>query len=351
MREEIIKLLDELLITHSPGGWEQEMDEIVTKHLNQCADEVYHDPHGNIYVKFAGKEGGPLTVITAHKDENSLIVRKIDEDGKMWLDPIGGSTPFKYGEGPFDLITANEVIEGVLCVGSTHCSNLSSRVNSAKTGRLTWDMVYLDCKLNREQLKERGAMIGDRAVIGRRRKQPMYLHDKYICSYALDDKAAVAILLILARQLKETPPVNDVCVAITTCEEGGVSGATYISRQLDPHDFIAVEIAPVVEEYPIKMGEQPVVLFKDGHYHYSPELSRGLIAAGERCDVECQPAVIRSFGSDASISAKAGMTGRAACIGFPTENTHGYEVTTLAALENCVSVLFEYFTQACISNQ
>ena len=346
MREDIVKLLDRLLVTHSPGGMEREMDETVKEHLAQCADHIHHDPHGNIYVRFNGREGGPLTLISAHKDEISLIVRKIDEDGKMWLEPIGGSRPSKYGEGPFDLITANEVIEGVLCIGSSHSSSLSSRVYKAKTGLLTWDMVYLDCKLNREQLRERGAMVGDRAVIGRRRKQPMYLQDEYVCGYALDDKAAVAILLLLACKLKENPPIHDVCLAITSCEEGGVSGAAYISRRLDPHDFIAVEIIPVAEEYPIKMNEQPVVLFKDGSYHYSPGLSRELIAAGKHCNMECQSAVIRSFGSDASISSKAGLTGRSACIGFPTENTHGYEVAPLAAMENCVKTLFEHFTHS-----
>lgn len=345
MREDIIKLLDRLLVTHSPGGLEWEMDEAAKEYLAQCADEVHHDPHGNIYVNFAGKEGGPLTLISAHKDENSLIVRKIDEDGKIWLENIGGSSPYKYGEGPFDLITSSGVIEGVLCVGSTHSSGLSSRIYKARTSLLTWEMVYLDCKLNREQLRERGAMVGDRAIIGRRRKTPMYLHDEYVCGYALDDKAAVAILLILACKLRETPPIHDVCLAITACEEGGVSGAAYVSRQMDPHDFIAVEIIPVAEEYPIEMGEKPVVLFKDGYYHYNPELSRELMAAGRLCGIECQSAVIRSFGSDASVTAKAGLSGRSACIGFPTENTHGYEITRLDALENCVKVLFEYFTE------
>jgi putative aminopeptidase FrvX len=343
MREEIIDLLNKVLITHSPGDMENEMNEIVKEHISQCASEVFHDPHDNIYIKFAGKQGGPLTLISAHKDELSLIVRKIDDDGKIWLEPIGGSMPFKYGEGPFDLITSNGIIEGVLCIGSTHSSDLSSRVYRAKTGLLTWDMVYLDCKLDQKQLKELGAMVGDRAVIGRRRKQPMYMNNEYVCGYALDDKAAVVILLILAKKLKETPPIHNVCLAITSREEAGVSGGAYISRHLDPFNFIAVEIVPVVEEYPIKMNEQPVVLFKDGIYHYSPELSRELISAGKRCGIECQTAVIRSFGSDASVSAKDGLSGRSACIGFPTENTHGYEIVPITALENCIKVLFEYF--------
>jgi putative aminopeptidase FrvX len=239
-------------------------------------------------------------------------------------------------------------MEGVLCIGSAHSSHLSSRINEAKTSALTWEMVYLDCKMDGEQLSESGAMVGDRAVIGRRRKKPMYLNNEYVCGYALDDKAAVAILLILARKLKETPPVQDLCLAITSAEETGASGAAYLSRKLNPRDLIAVEVAPVAEEYPIEMNEKPVVLFKDAVYQYSSQLSRDLIAAGERCEIECQPAVIRGYGSDASVTTKIGLNGRPACICFPTENTHGYEVAPLAALGNCVSVLFEYFTQGAL---
>ena len=344
MREEIIELLNKVLVTHSPGDIENEMNEIVKEYLSQYADEIHHDPHDNIYIKFAGTKGGHLTLISAHKDEISLIVRKIDDDGKIWLEPIGGSIPYKYGEGPFDLITSNGVLEGVLCIGSSHSSDLSSRIHRARTSPLTWDIVYLDCKLDKSQLAEKGAIVGDRAVIGRRRKQPMYLNNEYVCGYALDDKAGVVILLMLAKKLKETPPTHDLCIAFTSREEAGVSGGSYISHQLDPHDFIAVEIIPVAEEYPIKINDKPVVLFKDGTYHYDLMLCRELVFAGKRCEIECQTAVIRAFGSDASISAKNGLNGRSACIGFPTENTHGYEITTITALENCVKVLFSHLS-------
>jgi putative aminopeptidase FrvX len=198
--------------------------------------------------------------------------------------------------------------------------------------------------MDAKQLKAKGAMVGDRGVPGRRRKTPMYLGDDYVCGYALDDKGAVAVLLALAGMLVEKPPVHDLCLAITACEEGGVSGAAYLARQLDPHDFIAVEVAPVADEYPFSMTDGPVVLFKDSLYHYSPDLSRDLIAAGERCGLECRPSVLRAFGSDASVTAKAGLNGRAACICFPTENTHGYEITRVSALEECVKVLLEHLT-------
>ncbi|MFP3904368.1 MAG: M20/M25/M40 family metallo-hydrolase [Armatimonadota bacterium] len=344
MRQKLRSLLDRLLVTHSPGGLEQEMDQIITDVLMPLGKDIHRDPHGNVYVIFEGRHEGPLTVVSAHKDELSTVVRKIDDDGKIWLDPIGGTRPAKYGEGPFDLVTAGGVIEGVLCIGSTHSSELSPRVNDAKNKALTWDMVYLDCKLDGDEMRERGVIVGDRAVVGRSRKTPMYLQDGFIAGYALDDKAAVAVLLLVAEALNETPPTHDTCLGFTATEEGGVSGAAYLARHLDPDDFIAIEVGPVAEEYPIEMSDSPVLLFKDGSYHYSTDLTRALLDAGERCDTACQTAVIRCFGSDASVTASAGLVGRPACICFPTENTHGYEITRLKALENCVSVLREHLT-------
>jgi putative aminopeptidase FrvX len=336
--------LERVLITHSPGGWEEEMDEIVIEEFKKCANDVQKDHKGNIYIVIPGKKPGPRTLITAHKDEISVIVKKIDDDGKIWLEPIGGIRPSKYGEGPFDLITENGIIPGILNMGSAHSSPLSSRTHRTKTESITWDLVYLDCKLNAEELEKKGAMIGDRALVARTRKTPMYLHDEYVGGYSLDDKAGVAVLILLAQELKKNPPSYETIIAITSEEESGVSGAQYLCRTLTPEKIIALEIAPIAEEYPIKMNDQPVILLKDSMYFYDKGLSRELIAAGKRQEIQCQRAVVRSFGSDASKTSESGLVPYAACLCFPTENTHGFEVTSLGALENCLTILYEHLT-------
>ncbi|MBT3378948.1 MAG: M42 family peptidase [Lentisphaerae bacterium] len=346
MREHLVELLEKLLITHSPGGQEEEIDSIIREALPPGIGELVQDPHGNLYVHIPGQQSGPLSVVAAHKDELSVVVRKIDPDGKMWIEPVGGMLPGKFGEGPFDLITRTGVIEGVLCMGSTHSSSLSGRVHQIKTGAISWDIVYLDCKLTGDELRDQGVLVGDRAVVGRRRKPPLFLPNDHVAGHALDDKAAVAVLLLLARELLQTPPIHDLCLAFTAAEEGGVSGGAYLSRQLNPHDLIAVEVAPIAEEYPITMSSAPVLLFKDAIYHYSTPLTHELLDAGQRVGLSCQTAVVRSFGSDASISTKAGLVGRAACLCFPTENTHGYEITMLPALENCVRLLASHLTSS-----
>jgi putative aminopeptidase FrvX len=346
MYNELKTLLDKLLATHSPGGWEEEMDALILEELGNGPGTIEQDPKGNIYLKIPGTEKRGKTVISAHKDEISVMVKKIDPDGKIWLEPVGGIRPHKYGEGPFDLLTESGVIPGVLHFGSTHCSELSSRVHKIKTEVTTWDLVYMDCKLDAAELAARGVNIGDRACVARSRKSPLYMEDKYVGGYALDDKAAVAILILLARKLAQTPPRVDTVLAFTSEEECGVVGAPYLSRKVDPEDFIALEVAPVADEYPFKMNALPVLLFKDSKHCYNKNLSRELIQAGKRAGLACQSAVVRCFGTDASKCGIAGLAARTACLAFPTENTHGFEVAELEGIQNCVTLLNEHLTGA-----
>ncbi|HEY9602385.1 MAG TPA: M42 family peptidase, partial [Allocoleopsis sp.] len=59
-------------------------------------------------------------------------------------------------------------------------------------------------------------------------------------------------------------------------------------------------------------------------------------------EIPLQLATLSSFGSDASIAMKFGHVARAACLSFPTQNTHGYEIAHLGAIANCIRLLEAY---------
>ena len=340
------ELLDEILITHSPCGWEGEVEEIVLRRFGECCDEVWKDANDNVIGKIAGESSEDGTLLLAHKDEISTMVRKIDDDGKIWLDPLGGTLPWKYGEGPYDVLGDRETVTGILSVGSTHSSHLSPRIAKAKSEKpLDWETCYLDCKLNKQELTERGVRLGSLACVARSRKQPLYLQDKFVSGWALDDKAGLVALFLTAKQLRESgrKPKHDVYLAATSVEELGISGAAYVSRALlaecTINTTIAVEVGPVAEEYAVAMDERPVILMKDAIFMYHPLLCRELIATCERLELGHQEMLVRCFGSDTSSIVKYGYIGRAGCVGFPTENTHGYEVAPVAAIENVGKLL------------
>lgn len=180
---------------------------------------------------------------------------------------------------------------------------------------------------------------GTRVVVGKHRKRPIRLQD-YIASYTLDNKASVAILLALAARVKQ--PVMDVYLVASAKEEVGAIGAMYFTQRQSLDALIALEICPLAPEYPIVDGEMPVLLSQDGYGIYDEGLNGELQQAAKKAGVEVQFATLSGFGSDASIAMKFGHVARAACLAFPTQNTHGYEIAHLGAIANCIKVLEAY---------
>jgi putative aminopeptidase FrvX len=343
MRDELTRLLNRLLVTHSPPGDEREMDEACREELGGLCARVWQDEAGNVIGLLPGKrEGSPLRVM-AHKDEIGCLVARIEDNGKMRLEPLGGAVPWAYGEGPLDVL-GKEVVTGVLGVGSMHTSDLSPEVHAAKHSRpLSWDTCRLDCKLSREQLAQQGVTVGSRVCVSRSRKQPLRLGD-FVAGYALDDKAAVAVMLLAARMLKAAgrKPAQDTYLCMTAAEETGIAGGAFAAHTLPGDVVLSVEIAPVAPEYPVEPGPNPVILYKDAVFIYDKGLSDELCAVASRLGLEPQRMAVRCFGSDSSSLVRYGLAGKVAAIGFPTENTHGCEITHLDALLNCAALLAAY---------
>ena len=176
-------------------------------------------------------------------------------------------------------------------------------------------------------------------VVGKHRKRPFRLGD-HIASYTLDNKASVAILLGLAEQVK-TPPV-DVYLVASAKEEVGAVGALYFSQRQKLSRLIALEICPLSKEYPIVDGPRPVLFAQDSYGLYDELLNQEILLAASTVGINLQQAVVAQFGSDASIAMKFGHVARGACLSFPTQNTHGYEIADLSAISNCLIVLTEY---------
>ncbi|MEL6334581.1 MAG: M42 family peptidase, partial [Cyanobacteria bacterium J06626_26] len=75
-------------------------------------------------------------------------------------------------------------------------------------------------------------------------------------------------------------------------------------------------------------------------------LNQEILAAASTVGINLQQAVVSQFGSDASIAMKFGHVPRGACLSFPTQNTHGYEIAHLDAIANCLTVLTTYLSDS-----
>ncbi len=324
---------------HSPSGMEQEIDTFLLDQFRLLNVEAWQDDAGNIVACIPGQDTTRSLAITAHKDEIGGIVKAVGADGRLEVRKLGGAFPWVYGEGVVDLLGDRQTISGILSFGSRHVSHESPQKVLQENTALRWQDAWVETKCTFKELMDAGIRPGSRMVVGKHRKRPFRLRD-HIASYTLDNKASIAILLNLAQTL--TKPAVTTYLVASAKEEVGAIGALYFTQRNSIDALIALEICPLSDEYPIADGEIPVLLAQDGYGLYDEGLNEDLRQAADICDMPLQIATISGFGSDGSIAMKNGHVARAACLGFPTQNTHGYEIAHLGAIANCHEILQSY---------
>ena len=336
-------LIAELTAAHSPVGNEREIDAVLRRRLAPLPCDVWQDPAGNVIAKVAGAASDCPLILDAHKDELGLVIKRIEDDGKIRVATLGGTYPWKYGEGPMDILADEGAVPAVLCFGAMHVTEESPiHAVRAEGGRsLKWSDCYLDAKLGKRALLARGVHPGCKVVVARERKRPVRLGG-YAGTYALDDKGAVAILLSLAASLSESPPPQDVYLVFSSTEENAGGGGPYAARTLPGDTYIAVEIAPVAKEYGIQAGGAPVLVYKDAYNVYDERLLRRFAALAGELGLEIQHGAFESYGTNASIARKVAAIGRIAALAFPCENTHGFEMVHLDSLTNLTTLLLAF---------
>jgi putative aminopeptidase FrvX len=241
-----------------------------------------------------------------------------------------------YGEGAVDLLGDTRCVAGVLSFGSRHVSQASPQFALKESAPVRWTDAWVETKLSTAELAESGVRPGTRMVIGKHRKAPMRLKD-HIASYTLDNKASLAVLLEVAKRVKK--PLPEVWLVATSKEEVGAIGGLYFTQRQEIDALIALEVCPLAPEYSVQDGVAPVLLAEDSHGLYDEALNRAVLRIATEHSIPLQVAAISGFGSDGSLSLKQGHVPRAACLGFPTQNTHGYEIAHLGAIQNCVAIL------------
>src|SRR5438876_1554127 len=89
MRDESLAFLRRLLETPSPSGFERPVQEVVRAWARPLADDVRTDRHGNV-IAVRNPEGHPRLMLAGHCDQIALMVQHIDDNGFLYVQPIGG---------------------------------------------------------------------------------------------------------------------------------------------------------------------------------------------------------------------------------------------------------------------
>lgn len=337
-RDEMIALLGELVAAQAPSGDEREIDPLILHQFEATGASVWQDRSTNIYAHLPGD--GPRVLIAAHKDEIGFVVNDILPDGRIKVERVGGSYPWKYGEGPVEILADDgSTLRALLSVGSIHTrTGTMAALREEKAVR--WEHVTLFTGLAPDAIKGRGVHVGSRGTVARERKSVERFGD-FIAAFALDDRMGLVSLIAALQDCAKNPRPLDLMFVATTGEEIGLLGAVYAAQQIQPEIAIALDTSPVTPDDPLAVDERPVIWYKESTFHDKLASDR-LLHLADDLGFGAQGAIYNAAGSDAGAIKRQGLAASTLAFGFARDNSHGFEIAHQDSMSNVARLLLAY---------
>jgi tetrahedral aminopeptidase len=254
-----IEFLKTLLETPSPSGYESPLQQIVRDYAKDFADEVRTDLHGNVIV--VKNPDSPLRVMLAgHCDQIGLIVQHIDDDGFLYIQPIGGWDPEVLIGQRMSVWTTVGPLLGVIARKPIHLLTEDERKQVPKMKDLWLDIGAAD-KAEADKI----VRIGDAVTVALGFHT---LRNELAVSPAMDDKAGCWVVIEALRRACESGKLGCGLYAVSTVqEEVGLRGAKTSAFGIDPQVGVAVDVThatdcPTIEkkeEGDVRLGKGPVI--------------------------------------------------------------------------------------------
>ena len=231
------KQLKALTSIASPSGYTREVKEYLLSTLKEMGYEPWSSRKGNVLVTLGG-EGNPL-LLAAHVDTLGAMVRSIKDNGRLRPTTLGGHQ-WSTADGENCTIHTRD---GKVYTGVVLNTEPSVHVADDKPDHEEKNMeILLDENVNtKEDVAALGIQVGDIIAMDPR---TVVTESGYIKSRFLDDKLSAAILLALAKWVKdEHLSLNrKVSLVFTVYEEVGHGGS---SVPEDTEEMISVDMGCV----------------------------------------------------------------------------------------------------------
>ena len=320
----------------SPSGFTKEVTTYVHKCLTDMGYEPYYSNKGNVHVTLGG-EGNPL-VLAAHLDTLGAMVRAIKDNGRLRPTTLGGH---QWATADGDNCTVH-TRDGKVYTGVVLNNEPSAHVADEKVERIEANMeILLDENVDsKEATKALGIQVGDIIAMDPR---TTVTESGYIKSRFLDDKLSAAILLGLAKMVKDRACTlnRKVSLLFTVYEEVGHGGCVVPE---DTKEMLSVDMGCVGGD--LECTERMVsICAKDSGGPYNYEVTSALIATAKEENLDFAIDVYPHYCSDVEATLKSGYDIRHGLIGPGVYASHNYERSHVDGVKNTLALLNAYVSK------
>src|SRR5438445_1464377 len=233
MQEASYSFLKSLLLTPSPSGFERPIQDVVRNWAEPYAGEVHTDRHGNV-MAVRNPAGQPRIMLAGHCDQIGLMVQHIDDNGFLYVQPIGGwDMQILLGQ----KLTVWTKEGGVAGVVSRRAPHLLTNEDRNKVPQFT--DIWLDIGVKERKEAEELVTHGDPVTLALGYRE---MRNSFVSSPGLDDKVGVWTVMEALRLLHGKPLQAAVFCVSTVQEEIGLRGATTSAYGIHPTVGVAVDV-------------------------------------------------------------------------------------------------------------
>ena len=334
-----IAFLKRLLDTPGPSGYEAAAAKVWRDEAAGFADDVQSDVHGNS-MAIVNPGGSPTIMLAGHIDEIGVIVTYIDDDGYIYIAPIGGWDPQVLVAQRIRFIGRDGDVLGAVGKKPIHLMKPDDRKNASEITDL-----WVDIGASTRAQAEAVLSIGDAGVIDQRTLD--FPNDR-IVSRSIDDRIGAFVVLEALRRYAAEPGVARVVAVATTQEEiayrGG--GALVGAERVDPAMAIVVDVTFATDHPGIEKKE-----LGDSKLGSGPVLTRGSVISPvafrvlrDTADSLRVPYTLHAAGRETSTDADAIHLARSgvatALLSVPNRYMHSpNEMVSLADLDHAATLI------------
>jgi len=229
--------LERLMLAPGLSGHEYHVRRIITEELRFMGHLVETDVLGNVWTTLQGDAKAPGLMLIAHMDQLGFVVRKVDADGLIRLERVGGVPERALAAQALRFYDATDphLATGVIGNKSHHATTPDEKYRVVPYADLTVD-AGLTSRAEAEAARIR---IGTPAVY-----EPRFIRlaNTRIAGTAVDDRAACAVLLELARLLAGQVLAAPVHLVWSVQEEFNLRGVMPVVHRLSPGACIQLDL-------------------------------------------------------------------------------------------------------------
>lgn len=338
----MFELLKELTSILGPCGYEHAVARSIAKRLTGHVDDIVVDGVGNVIATKYGAHPGPTLMVSTHMDEVGFIVKKIEANGLIRFEKLGGHDDRILLAQRVRIGTEKGVIPGVIGTISAHMT----KFDDPKRVR-PHTQLYIDVgAANRAEATSLGIEIGDPISWATDIER---LGEHRVVGKGFDDRAGCAVLINAIEEVDFSQVHGALVAVFSVQEEVGLRGARVAASRIHADVALAIDttaVSDTTEEMmddTLGLGRGPGIKVMDASLIASVAVRKTLASLAKEHDIPIQLEIFTGIGTDAGELMYGSSGVPSGVLSIPSRNAHSpVEVIDLDDLTHTKDLLVAF---------